>query len=143
MIAAIDVGLKRIGVAVSPDGSLALPQEAILRKGRKQAASDLRRFLQEWKVDTLVVGLPRGGSSQEEMERRIRHFVGLLELPEGIRVEYQDEAGTSEEAKERMRGVTRQRRDGRIDSLAAQLILERWLEARASAMSSEEAPRDR
>ena len=128
MIAALDVGLKRIGVAVSPDGKVAIPQEAILRRGRKQAARDVRSFLEEWEVDTLVVGLPRGGSSQEEMERRIRHFVGLLELPESVKVHYQDEAGSSEEAKERMRGVSRQRRDGRIDSLAAQIILERWLE---------------
>jgi len=128
MIAAVDIGLRRIGVAVSPDGKVAIPREAILRTGRKQAARDLRSFLEEWEVDTLVVGLPRGGSSQEEMERRIRHFVGLLELPEEVKVHYQDEAGSSEEAKERMRGVSRQRRDGRIDSLAAQIILERWLE---------------
>jgi putative Holliday junction resolvase len=128
VIAALDVGLKRIGVAVSPDGKVALPQEAILRRGRKQAAQEVSAFLKEWEVDTLVVGLPRGGSSEEEMERRIRHFVGLLELPESVTVHYQDEAGSSEEAKERMAGVTRQRRDGRLDSLAAQIILERWLE---------------
>ena len=131
MIAALDVGLKRIGVAVSPDGRVAIPQEAILRRGRKQAAQEVLDFLKEWEVDTLVVGLPRGGSSEEEMERRIRHFVGLLELPESVEVHYQDEAGSSEEAKERMVGVTRQRRDGRLDSLAAQIILERWLEGKA------------
>ena len=128
MIAAIDVGLRRIGIAVSPDGKVALPREAIQRKGRKQAASELMRFLREWGVDTLVVGLPRGGSSEEEMERRIRHFVGLLELPASVSVRFQDEAGSSEEAKEKMRGTIRQKRDGRIDSLAAQIILERWLE---------------
>jgi putative Holliday junction resolvase len=131
VIAALDVGLKRIGVAVRPDGKVASPQEAILRRGRKQAARDVSAFLDKWEVDTLVVGLPRGGSSEEEMERRIRHFVGLLELPESVEVHYQDEAGSSEEAKERMAGVTRQRRDGRLDSLAAQIILERWLEGKA------------
>ncbi|WP_457605618.1 Holliday junction resolvase RuvX [Nitratifractor sp.] len=129
MIAAIDVGLRRIGLAISPDGKLAIPQEAVLRRGRRQAARDLRTLLEEWGVDRLIVGLPRGGSSEEEMERRIRHFIGLLELPESVKVHYQDEADSSEEAKERMQGVTRQRRDGRIDSLAAQIILERWLES--------------
>ena len=127
MIAALDVGLRRIGTAISPDGKTVLPQQAIERKGRRQAARDVRTFLEEWGVDTLVVGLPRGGSSEEEMERRIRHFIGLLELPESVKVIYQDEAGSSEEAKERTRGVVRQKRDGRIDSLAAQIILERWL----------------
>jgi len=127
VIAALDVGLRRIGTALSPDGRTVLPQSAIERKGRRQAAREVRAFLEEWGVDTLVVGLPRGGSSEEEMERRIRHFIGLLELPERIRVVYQDEAGSSEEAKERTRGLIRQKRDGRIDSLAAQIILERWL----------------
>jgi putative Holliday junction resolvase len=127
VIAALDVGLKRIGVAISPDGRTVLPQPAIERRGRKQAAAEVSAFLREWGVDLLVVGLPRGGSSEEEMERRIRHFITLLDLPPQMEVHFQDEAGSSEEAKERMRGAIRQRRDGRIDSLAAQIILERWL----------------
>ncbi len=125
--AAIDVGLKRIGIALCLDGATVLPQSAIPRRNRNQAARDVRHFLEEWQVDTLVVGLPRGGSSEAEMERRIRHFVGLLELPETINVAYQDEAGSSAEAKEQMQGIVRQKRDGRIDSLAAKIILERWL----------------
>jgi len=128
VIIALDVGLRRIGVAISPDGRTVLPQEAILRKGRKQAAAEVLKVVEEWQPDTLVVGLPRGGSSEEEMERRIRHFIGLLELPKEVSIVYQDEAGSSEEAKERMQGITRQKRDGRIDSLAAQIILERWLQ---------------
>jgi len=125
--AALDVGLKRIGVALCLDGVTVLPQKAIERRGRAQAARDARAFLAEWSIDLLVVGLPRGGSSEEEMERRIRHFVGLLELETGCRVVYQDEAGSSAEAKALMQGEIRQVRDGRIDSLAAQIILERWL----------------
>ena len=129
-IAAIDVGLKRIGVAICLDGSIVLPQEAILRKNRNQAARDVRAFLQEWEIDTLVVGLPKGGSSEAEMERRIMHFVSLLSLPETIAVQYQDEQGSSMEAKAQMAGVIKQKRDGRIDSIAAKIILERWLLAR-------------
>jgi putative Holliday junction resolvase len=126
-IAAIDVGLKRIGVAICLDGSILLPLEAILRKNRNQAARDVLGFLEEWEIDTLIVGLPRGGSSQAEMERRIRHFVSLLELPDTITLHYQDERGSSIEAKEQMMGIIKQKRDGRIDSIAAKIILERWL----------------
>ncbi len=125
--AAIDVGLKRIGIAICLDGSIVLPQEAILRKNRNQAARDVLAFLQEWEIDTLVVGLPKGGSSEAEMERRIKHFVSLLSLPEAIGVQYQDEQGSSIEAKAQMAGVIKQKRDGRIDSIAAKIILERWL----------------
>ncbi|HIC77652.1 MAG TPA: Holliday junction resolvase RuvX [Sulfurovum sp.] len=125
-IASIDIGLKRIGVALSLDGSIVFPQDAILRKNRNQAARDVVSFLMEWKIERLVVGLPKGGSSQEEMERRIKHFVALLEL-ENIEVVYQDEYGSSVEAKEMTQGVFRHKKDGKIDSMAAKIILERWL----------------
>ncbi|MBD3792804.1 MAG: Holliday junction resolvase RuvX [Campylobacterales bacterium] len=125
-VASIDVGLKRIGVAISMDGKIVFPQEAILRQNRNQAARDTKAFLREWEIETLIVGLPKGGSSEEEMERRIKHFVALLEL-EHITVHYQDEQGSSFEAKELTQGVFRHKRDGKLDSMAAKIILERWL----------------
>ncbi len=123
-VAAIDVGLRRIGTAISLDGKIALPQNPILRKNRQQAARDVSAFLREWQIDTLVVGIP-DGSSKEEMERRIRHFVSLLDFDGEI--EYIDEGFTSFEAKEATKGVMKHRRDGKLDSIAAQKILERWL----------------
>jgi putative Holliday junction resolvase len=125
-LASIDVGLKRIGVAICLDGSIVLPQNAILRKNRNQAARDINDFLTEWEIEKLIVGLPRGGSSEEEMERRIRHFVSLLGL--SIPVVYQDEQGSSFEAKELTMGDFRHKKDGRLDSVAAKIILERYLQ---------------
>lgn len=129
-IAAIDVGLKRIGVAYSPDGKLVFPQEAILRKNRNQASRDVKAFLDEYKITVLVVGLPKGGSSEEEMRRRIEHFVALLDYEGEVR--YQDEYGTSSEAKEMTAGVFRHKKDGKLDSVSAKLILERWLASGAT-----------
>jgi len=123
--AGIDVGLKRIGIAISLDGKIVLPQNAILRKNRNQAAHDVKAFLTEWKIETLIVGLPKDGSSSEEMERRIKHFVSLMELE--IEVAYQDEQGSSFEAKEMTRGNFKHKKDGRLDSVAAKIILERYL----------------
>ncbi|CAA6807126.1 MAG: Putative Holliday junction resolvase YggF [uncultured Sulfurovum sp.] len=125
-IASIDVGLKRIGLAICLDGKIVFPKDAILRQNRNQAAGEVKAFLSEWEIDTLVVGLPKSGSSEEEMERRIKHFVSLLKL-ENILIEYQDEQGSSFEAKELTKGVFRHKRDGKIDSIAAKIILERWL----------------
>ncbi len=127
-IAALDIGLKRIGIAISPDGRSALPQNAVLRKNRNQAARDVKRFLQTWEIETVVVGIPIGGSAEEEMRRRIEHFVSLLQLE--IPVVYQDEQGSSYEAKERTAGQFRHKKDGKLDSVAAQIILERYLESR-------------
>lgn len=123
--AGIDIGLKRIGVAVCLQSDIILPQNAIIRKNRNQAANDIDKFLSKWQIDTLIVGLPKGGSSSDEMERRIKHFVSLLKFSGEIF--YQNEYGSSLEAKEMMQGVTKQRKDGKIDSLAAKIILERWL----------------
>ena len=100
-LACIDVGLKRIGVAISLDGKIVMPQDAILRKNRNQAS--------------------------EEMERRIKHFVSLLEL--SIPVAYQDEQSSSIEAKELTMGIFKHKKDGKIDSIAAKIILERFLNA--------------
>jgi putative Holliday junction resolvase len=124
-LASIDVGLKRIGIALCLDGKIVLPQDAILRRNRNQAAKDINTFLNEWEIEKLIVGLPKGGSSEEEMERRIKHFISLLEL--AIPVAYQDEQGSSFEAKELTMGDFKHKKDGRLDSVAAKIILERYL----------------
>lgn len=123
--ASIDVGLKRIGVAICLDGSIVIPQDAILRKNRNQAARDVNTFLKEWEIEKLIVGLPKDAENSKEMERRIKHFVSLLQL--SIDVDYQDEQSSSIEAKELTMGVFKHKRDGKIDSIAAKIILERYL----------------
>ncbi len=124
-LASIDVGLKRIGVSICLDGTVVMPQNAILRKNRNQAARDINTFLKEWEIEKLIVGLPKDADNSEEMERRIKHFVSLLDL--SIPVEYQDEQSSSIEAKELTMGVFKHKKDGKIDSIAAKIILERWL----------------
>ncbi len=124
-IASIDVGLKRIGVAICLDSNIVIPQNAIMRKNRNQASKEVREFLIEWEIDKLIVGLPKDAKSSEEMERRIRHFVSLLELT--IPIAYQDEQSSSIEARELTKGVFRHKKDGKIDSIASQIILERYL----------------
>ena len=121
MIVAIDVGLRRIGVAISLEGKIAIPSTPILRKNRNQAARDVSDMLKEKGAKILVVGLPKGGSSEAEMERRIKHFISLLEFDGEIY--YQDESYSSVEASE----LVSNKRDGKFDSIAAMIILERFL----------------
>ncbi|MBE0492088.1 MAG: Holliday junction resolvase RuvX [Sulfurospirillum sp.] len=124
-IAALDIGLKRIGVALCLMEGVIIPQEAILRKNRVQAAREVDQFLQNWQIELLVVGIPKGGASEEEMDRRIKHFISLLDFSK--EVFFVDEYGSSIEAKTAMRGINRQKRDGKIDSMAAKIILERYI----------------
>lgn len=121
-LAAIDVGLKRVGVAICLTSDIVTPQPAIIRKNRNQAAADVNAFLKEWEIDKLIVGFP---SSSEDSQNRIKHFVGLLEHK--IPFEFQEENMSSIEAEDLIKGEIKYKRDGRIDSLAAKIILERYL----------------
>jgi len=127
-IVALDIGLKRIGVAYSPDAKTAVPLKAILRKNRNQAANEVKALLEEWQPEKVVVGIPLGGSSEDEMKRRIEHFMKLVNFDGEVC--YQDESGTSLEAKELMKGKMRHVKDGRVDSIAAMLILERFINSK-------------
>lgn len=121
-LAAIDIGLKRIGLALCLNGSLVNPQNAIIRKNRNQASNDVNSFLKEWEIEKLIVGYP---SSSEDMQKRVKHFISLLELQ--IPYEFQEENMSSIEAEDMIKGEIKYKRDGRVDSIAAKIILERFL----------------
>ena len=122
---AIDLGLKRIGLAYSAHKDLVTPLPAVIRKNRNQASDEVKKAIKEWEIDTVVVGVPLGGSSEDEMRRRIAHFMNLVNF-DG-EVFYQDEAGSSKEAEAMMKGEIKQIRDGRVDSISAMIILQRYL----------------
>jgi putative Holliday junction resolvase len=122
---AIDLGLKRIGVAYSPDGKIVTPLPAIIRKNRNQAANEVKNYIKEYKISTVVIGVPLGGSSEEEMKRRTAHFASLL--GDGFEVQFQDESESSLEAQELIKEMGSKKKDGRLDSVAAMVILKRFL----------------
>ncbi len=122
---AIDLGLKRIGLAYSAHKDIVTPLPAVIRKNRNQASRDVKIVLDEWEVDTVIIGIPLGGSSEDEMKRRIAHFMNLVDFKGEIF--YQDEAGSSLEAENMMKGEIKYIRDGRIDSISAMIILQRFL----------------
>ena len=122
---AIDLGLKRIGIAYSAHKDIVAPFPAVIRKNRNQASSEVKKIIDEWEADAVVIGIPLGGSSEDEMRRRIEHFMNLVDFKG--EVFYQDEAGSSKEAEALMKGEIKQIRDGRIDSISAMIILQRFL----------------
>ncbi len=124
-IIAIDLGLKRIGLAYSADSSIVTPLNAVIRKNRDQASAAVKAIIDEWEAEAVVIGIPMGGSSEEEMRRRVEHFMKLVAYDGPLYI--QDESDSSLEAEERMKGTMRYKRDGRVDSLAAMIILERYL----------------
>jgi len=132
LVVACDIGLKRIGLAQYAAGII-VPLDPILRNNRNQAAKDLSALLLQKNAEVVVFGIPLGGSSSQEMARRIKHFAGLIEF-EGERV-FVDESFSSFEAKELLKGIVKDKKDGKSDSLSACIILERYLAQRASKQS--------
>lgn len=125
MVVAIDVGLKRIGVAFGYENGVIIPQNAILRRNRNQAAHQIAQILEQNRAQKLIVGVPIGGSSEDEMRRRIAHFVGLIGF--NGEIIYIDESFSSFEATS-LGVVDLKKKDGKLDSLAAMKILERFFE---------------
>lgn len=129
-ILACDIGLKRIGLASYIQG-IVLPLPPILRKNRDQAALALSQLLKDREINTLIVGIPELDEHQpHEMERRIRHFVSLVEF--SGKIVYVNEAFSSKIAQESLFELSKKERkekikNGELDSLSAMEILERYL----------------
>lgn len=132
--AAIDYGTVRLGIAVADElGLMAHPRPHILARDLKQALIELLQLADSENITHFVVGLPRhldgreGGSA-----RRARHFAKLLETKTGRSVEMMDEWLTTREAQTRLHegGLDTKRSRGKIDSAAAAILLQAWLDAR-------------
>lgn len=126
MVACIDVGLKRIGIALGYKNGVIVPINAVLRQNRNQAAKDVKYILDEWSVKKLIVGIPLGGNSEDEMRRRISHFVNLLDF--NGEIVFFDESFSSVEAGE-FGVANHKKKDGKLDSLSAMVILQRYFDS--------------
>jgi putative Holliday junction resolvase len=130
----IDLGQKRIGIAVTdPDETMAFPERVLTRRGNKADCDALTRLVQELRVERVVIGLPlaMGGEAGPNAERA-RRFGDSLSQALTVPVEFQDERMTTIEAAERLTaaGLSWQKQKGRIDAAAAAIILEDYMRAR-------------
>ena len=134
---AFDFGHRRIGVAVGQTltGSAnALAVVAVANKPDWQAISNI---VTEWKPVAVVVGLPLDADGGEtEMSKDARRFGRQLEGRFGLRIFFEDERLTSFGAEERFidarsRGSMRRKDAALKDAMAAQIILENWLQSTA------------
>jgi putative Holliday junction resolvase len=136
-IVALDVGERRIGVAVSdPTGTLARPLTALRTTGLDGDAlnvslDEVARLAGEDPLDAIVVGLPRRlDGSPNDMTLRIERFAARLRDRAGLAVILQDERLTSVEAESRLasREKNWQARKDRLDAAAAAVILQDYLD---------------
>lgn len=135
VLLAFDFGLKRIGVATGQGVTgTASPLTVLQRHGDVTDWAAIESLLAEWRPDALVVGLPlRGDGSESELTKAARRFGDRLGERTGLPVHFADERYTSSSARTdfaalRREGAVRRRDRDRLDAVAAQRILETYLD---------------
>lgn len=134
MLMALDVGSKRIGIAVSdPSGSFALPVATVNRKNRRDDFAAIKEYLDSYAVDELVVGDPIALSGERGIAAQTMDaFVEDLRAIFAGRIHRVDERLTTAQATKSLiaADVSRARRREVVDRMAAALILESFLTRR-------------
>lgn len=129
----VDYGAARVGLAVSdPDHILASPLTTYERRGREEDATFFRRLVEEEAVGRIVVGLPVHLSGREgQSAAQAREFGRWLGEVTGLPVVFWDERFTTVEAESALweAGLTHKRRRQRRDRVAAQILLQAYIEA--------------
>ncbi|HEX6654737.1 MAG TPA: Holliday junction resolvase RuvX [Candidatus Limnocylindria bacterium] len=140
-IIGLDHGSRRIGVAVGDlETRLAFARPALQRSNLVADLEDIRHLAAEEGASTLVMGLPRNMDGSEGPQAQAARAFGQRLASSGLTVVFQDERLTSWQAAEQLgprRG--RGRRSGELDSAAARLILQEYLDALPRPMTPQEA----
>jgi putative Holliday junction resolvase len=130
-----DYGARRIGVAVGNAISNSARGVEVLGNGERGPDwQRLDHLLREWRPDALLVGLPLTlDNSEQANSRAARTFAGELGQRYGLPVQLVDERHSSQEAARRFAarragGAAKRKQAAALDAVAAEIIVERWLD---------------
>lgn len=132
----VDFGTVRVGLAVSDaDRIIASPLETLNRRDAKADAEHFNRLIRAEQIVGLVVGLPLHTGGEEGIKaKEARAFGQWLGEATGLPVEFWDERCTTAAAEDSLReaGLSHRKRKDRRDRVAAQIILQSYLDSRTS-----------
>jgi len=133
----LDLGSRRVGVAVTDDGQrVATGVTVVARRGDQQAEHRaIAGLVEEYEAVGVVVGLPRSLSGQDgPAARTVRHEVEALAAGLAVPVETVDERFTTVTAAAGLRAAGRPARRQRdlIDQTAAAVLLQAWVDRRGA-----------
>jgi putative Holliday junction resolvase len=135
-ILGLDVGARRIGIAVSdPLGITAQGLDTLQRRNKRADFEQLGRVIREYLVQEIVVGLPLRMSGAEGIQaEKMQSFAEELRKRFRLPVHLWDERLTSAEANRLLREteLSIEKRGKAVDRMAAVLILQGWMERRAA-----------
>jgi putative Holliday junction resolvase len=130
-----DFGLRRIGVAVGQAATNTASSLETVKHSRQPDWIAIDRLVKDWKPTTLLVGLPLDSEGEEtEMSKAARRFGAALQKRFSLELVYADErlssrAAQSRFAELRASGNLRRKNASQLDAMAAQIILENWLQS--------------
>jgi putative holliday junction resolvase len=131
-ILALDVGKKRIGLAVSDElGLTAQGIDTLQRRRIREDLSQLKAIATQWNIHTLLIGRPLHMSGDESRQSEYtREFAERAAEHLDLPVVLWDERLTTAEAERMLRtaGASLEQRKKAVDRLAAVLLLESFLE---------------
>jgi putative Holliday junction resolvase len=129
----VDLGTRRVGLALTDPGrTIASPLQTIPFVSEARLAERLAAICRERDADAVVVGLPAGeGEAERGVAARCLRLAERLRAA-GLAVHTWDESFSSREAEEALHraGWRRARDPGRVDAVAASLVLRDWLDSR-------------
>jgi putative holliday junction resolvase len=132
-VLAVDHGEKRIGLALSdPTGTIANPFKVIEHVSRLMDAAQVANLAQESEVGLIVIGQSFDEEGRPNLAgRRAAKFAEALKQQSQIPVVLWDESLSTQDARAARieLGVSRKKRAGHHDSLAATVILQSYLES--------------
>ncbi len=130
---ALDVGERRVGVAISdPLGLWARPLTVIARRSRREDYEAISRLVEEYEASCVVVGHPLSMDGQPGRQaRRVERYAAGLAEQLNVPVVLWDERLSTAEAERLLResGETSREFRGRVDAVAAAVILQSYLDA--------------
>ena len=135
-VLAVDHGEKRIGLAISdPTGTIANPLTVVEHVSRAVDAAQVATIASEQNAGLIVVGQSFDDEGQPNLAgRRAVRFAEALQIHTDIPILMWDESFSTQEARTaRIRmGVSRKKRAGHLDQIAATVILQSYLDSHTS-----------
>ncbi len=122
----LDVGTKRIGVAFADSTvPIAMPVRTLIVDGTE--VNEVRRLVKDKSIDTVVVGYPRNQSGDSTAQTKVSEDFAK-QISSLAPIEFQDESLTSVLAEDRLKADGRPYDKADVDSMAAAIILQDYLE---------------
>lgn len=135
---ALDIGEKRIGVAVA-DVSAPFASPLVTMEASENLPAEFAQLIKKHKASAIIIGYPRNQKGEPtEQTKRVEYIVSLLNIPQTLPIFWQDESLTSVKAEAELKKRKKHYTKGEVDALAATYILEDFIQTHPKGLPDTE-----